>query len=364
MKDVVEKRKEPNLKVGVGARYTNIEILRIVASFMVVMLHVSANKWYGLDAELSEWAVLNLYDSAVRSCVPLFFMMSGMLFLNREKMTPLSKVLNSSVLKLLVVYIFWALLYAVDTIGVRELFAGQSSYKELVGLLVEGKYHLWFLPVMIGIYLLMPVMFAIKEYKNGKYVFYTLILFFVFAILLPTIRQIPVETNYLVEILGKVRYELSGFSGYFLLGYYLSKRDYSKTRKSVLLILLVLIIGGATAIGRAHAIGQGEPSDILYGYMMLPVFLEAILIFVVFLKIKPNISGRASKIITTISKCTLGIYLIHPFLIEQLNAKFGINTLSFNTWISVPAISILVFVVGTLVILVLSKIKIVNKWLI
>ena len=347
-----------------GGRHTNIDILRIVASFMVIVIHVSASEWYSTDVDSAEWAIMNFYDSAVRSCVPLFFMMSGVLFLDREKMLPISKLLKNNILKLVIVYIAWALLYAIDTIGIKAFLTAPDSWDKIIAMIISSKYHLWFLPTMIGVYLLVPFMFALKEYENGKYISYAVLIFFVFAVFAKTMGVIPFQAAHVAKMLGNIRYELVGFSGYFLLGYFLSKKKCPRIRKSLLLFVLLLVIGVATFIGRTHAISVGEPTGILYGYMMLPVFLEAVLIFIIFFNMKLEVSDKIASFIASVSKCTLGIYLLHPFIIEHLKSWFGITTVSFNVWLSVPIISIIIFVVGMLVTFGLLKIPVVNKWLV
>lgn len=65
-------------------RRVEYDLLRITACMMVVMLHVSAFYWTKLSPNCTEWKVINLYDSFVRSSVPLFFLLSGVLFLSKE----------------------------------------------------------------------------------------------------------------------------------------------------------------------------------------------------------------------------------------------------------------------------------------
>lgn len=75
-----------------STRQLHYDLLRIFASFMVVMLHVSAFYWDKIQPQTEQWMALNLFDSAVRSCVPLFFMLSGAFLLAKE--LPLNKLLG------------------------------------------------------------------------------------------------------------------------------------------------------------------------------------------------------------------------------------------------------------------------------
>lgn len=69
---------------------------------MVIILHVSASRWYSVDVYSTEWEVFNLYDSAVRSCVPIFFMLSGKLYLSKSKMISIKELVGNKILKLFI----------------------------------------------------------------------------------------------------------------------------------------------------------------------------------------------------------------------------------------------------------------------
>lgn len=59
-----------------------IDNLRALACMMVVMIHSSTSLVVNFSAiHTAEWTVANLLNSASRVCVPLFFMISGALFL-------------------------------------------------------------------------------------------------------------------------------------------------------------------------------------------------------------------------------------------------------------------------------------------
>lgn len=62
-----------------------IDNLRAVACIMVVMIH--ATTYYvtsGAQVGEANWDIANLLNSASRACVPLFFMISGYLFLVKK----------------------------------------------------------------------------------------------------------------------------------------------------------------------------------------------------------------------------------------------------------------------------------------
>ena len=343
-------------------RIQSLDVLRIVASFMVVMLHVSADKWNSVDVNQLTWKVFNLYDSAVRSCVPIFFMISGATMLGRKDMIPLPQLMKKNMLKLFIVYIAWSALYAIFDVGLRAVFSWQEI-PTIIARTIGSHYHLWFLRTLIGVYLLYPVLFIVKSYHDGKYVPYCCALFFIFAVVIYTILLYPFEST-LPQMLNRFGYELTGYSGYFLFGYYLTKKELPKLKTIYLLPLLFIIIGVSAKIGEVYSVSRGGPSDILYGNMSLPVFLEAIIIFILFKKIKFDLTEKFSAVIQTISKGTLTIYLLHPFLLEHFEKWFGLTTLSMNAWVSVPVICILIFTICLLISLVLTKLPLIKTWLV
>ena len=74
-------------------RNYGIDLLRIIAMYIIV-LHVSASKWYDTPVKDFNWQIYNLYDSLVRWAVPIFVMLSGMFFLNPEKFIPTSNIIK------------------------------------------------------------------------------------------------------------------------------------------------------------------------------------------------------------------------------------------------------------------------------
>jgi surface polysaccharide O-acyltransferase-like enzyme len=67
-------RKEAGRDIG-------FDVIRVMASVMVVVIHVSASLFYRFEAG---WVAANFYDSLSRSAVPLFFMISGALLVPRD----------------------------------------------------------------------------------------------------------------------------------------------------------------------------------------------------------------------------------------------------------------------------------------
>ena len=87
------------MKMG---RLVKYDILRIVSSFAIVLLHVSASYWNVVDVHGTEFQVMTIYNSLTRFAVPVFFMLSGLFLVSPQKE-------NSAVIKrvLKIIFLFY-----------------------------------------------------------------------------------------------------------------------------------------------------------------------------------------------------------------------------------------------------------------
>ena len=89
-----------------------MDCLRVLAAAAVILLHVAAKQWHTVDIRGGDWLLLCLFNGSVRWCVPLFVMISGALFLNPEKEISLRDLYGKYILRLLVAYFVWGVVYA------------------------------------------------------------------------------------------------------------------------------------------------------------------------------------------------------------------------------------------------------------
>ena len=346
-------------------RRFDLDCLRIFACFMVIIVHASTQWWYVEDPGSIQWKIYNLYNSAVRSSVPVFVMLSGELFLNKSELS-IKRLFRKNIWKLLVVYCLWALFYGVDSLGLKEALKPENFFT-LFQQIAYPKFHLWYLPTLIGIYIMIPIFWVAAKQKKNIYLEYACGMFFVFAIMRTTVLNVFESHETIKTILNVIPYELCGLSGYFITGYMLAeKKEYLvKIKTRYLLSLLAIIVIVTAKVEEYRAVSFGDLRGAYYANNVLPTFLEAAIIFVLFLKIPSDVADSKTKcIISRISEYTLFIYLIHVFILEHLNSWFGISTASFNALISVPAVSVLVFGISLVLAFLFEKIPIVGKWMI
>lgn len=347
------------VEVTAPARDVRYDLLRITAAFMVVLLHTAGAKWSAVPYNSFDWAVLNVYDSLVRSAVPLFFMLSGAFLLKKE--IPLKRLWLKKILPLLLIYAVWSILYAVDAIGLTSLF--KTPFSEFLLSATRGSYHLWFLPTLIGLYILQPILHAFTRFADGKYVPYLISCFVIFRIVRETLFAFFGAHESLSLLLTKIPVECTEYAGYILLGYYLANQKRIRVKPAVALTAFFGTAFLAAACGQLHSHLIGTASDILYSSYTLPVFAEAVLLFLCFSNIRPKriAHSKASAAIEKASALTLGIYLIHPFILTHLEQNLHISPLSFTPVLSVPVIAILAALLSGGITFVMLKIPVVKR---
>ena len=117
------------------------------------MLHVSA-AYVFKGVESRDFWVGNLFDSASRAGVPLFVMISGALMLDENYVFAKEKWFRH-ILKLLCFFLFWSVAYAVLYPFIKH---EEINLLNAVRSILKGHYHLWFIPMIIGLYLMIPLL--------------------------------------------------------------------------------------------------------------------------------------------------------------------------------------------------------------
>lgn len=194
-------------------RTVYFDYLRIFAAFMVVILHVSAQN-FGTDVNGFAWQTFNFFDSIARWSVPVFVMISGALFLEKE--IPIRKLYLKYIFKLAVSFIVWSVVYVL-------FFYEYTNGLNLVKALISGHFHMWFILMLIGLYICVPIIKMLAD--NEKIMKYYMLLAFVFAFFIPWVETLAYDfANMWMDAL---RCDVSfmhmdmvtGFVSYFVLGY-------------------------------------------------------------------------------------------------------------------------------------------------
>lgn len=343
-----------------------IECLRIAASLAVVILHVGSSVTGAVPVQTSAWQGLNFWCSVTRFGVPVFFMISGLLYLDPLKEVELGRLYKKNIGKLFAAHWFWMLFYGFWNVIVY--WGNRGSAKEILKesiktAVLSPPAHMWYLPALIGILMICPVLRLVTEKEDPKLLEYIIILCFVFGILRNTILlfEMP-HQDMLSSVINSISPELTaGWAGIYFLGFYLYKYKLSQKKEYDLYFLGIFSVTAATVLNAGRALRMGTATNDFCNNLTLFSVLYAAAVFVFFMKYKWD--RLPSGFILNISRCTLGIYLIHPCWIDIFE-KLGITGISYNTWFMVPALGLLIFLMSWLSILILKRIPIAGKWIV
>ena len=318
-------------------RITYIDYLKVLATFCVIVIHVCATAWHETEPSSSNWMMIHLYDSLARWCVPAFVMASGALFLVRD--IPIKELYVKYIAKLVIAYVGWGLFYGV--------FSSRAVMDVLIHT-ITGHYHLWFLPMMIGVYMLIPVFRLLT--KREDVLKYTIILLVVFSLVLPSfmnLRNVFLGKNDVFTALDQLLSGFSpvgvaGFSVYYLMGYYLHRHEVSGKKKAVIYTFgaLGFLYTFFVTLSAIHM--TGEVTEVFYDYLSINVFAMTIAVFVALQSLAYR-NARCNSVIATVSKCCFTVYLVHPVVINVLKRVLGLSVSSFRAGFSVIVIAGIVF---------------------
>ena len=336
-------------------RKTYLDVLRICAAYAVVLLH-TISKMIGGPLRNT----LLVYDGTVRWAVPTFVMISGTIFLNPEMIVKTKTLIRKNVFGKLFILYFWTALYCLWDVIINGKGTGY-----VVQTMITGYWHLWFLHMIVGLYLITPLLRKIAADMEAirYYLLIALLFSFVFSFAIVIFEHISFFDKNIIELV-KSNYEnlnvkfVLGYTPYFLLGYYLDKVFIPpKWRRGIyflgLLGFLMNIFGNLWLSEEAIV----PPFD---EGIQVPVLLQCIGIFVF---AKYNVSKYDSSILKLLSKFTFGVYLVHILIREVLDKFFHLNAATYRFVLWAPFLALVIFLVSMVVSAIINNIPVIKNYI-
>ena len=289
--------------------------LRVFATYSVMVIHASAGLLYQPMFGMVWWTG-NILDGATRFCVPAFLMLTGALLLPKD--STLSEFIKRRFTRILIPFLFWSAVYIIYHLTQLEPLGSFGTVKWLYKQILRGaSFHLWYIYMIIGIYLFIPIIGKWARQATEKEVLYFLSIWIVTL----CINQ-PALTAY---IPGFGLLYFSGYLGYVVLGYYLTDPRFEWHKKIARFSWLFVISGIAiTILGTYYLSYLTKTVRVdFYSYIILNVMLAVTGIFLLF-KNRKNTTFKTHPLIAFLSKYSFGIYLVHVLVLTLL-AKVGIS---------------------------------------
>ncbi|WP_420175922.1 acyltransferase [Luteococcus sp. OSA5] len=295
---------------GHQPRTAHLDLLRCAAAVAVVLVHASGLEWGLAVIGSAGWRNLTLLDAASRWCVPIFFMLTGALFLPRAAQPSWPSLVRRSLPRLVVAFLFWSLLYSLFALFLRgEALAADTIIQSLP----VSYYHLWFLPVMIGIYLLLPLLWWVFQNRPLSRM---LIVLWCLAMTLESIAHFD-GSGVLQRLLDQaLPPQLGGYAAFVLLGGLLATTSHRLDRRW-LATAVAVSIGGITALTLWESLRIADHVTTWFEYLTPLVTLGAAALFLLARSAEPWLQQRP-ELCQRLRRCgelTFGIYLLHPMVL-------------------------------------------------
>lgn len=345
------------------------DLLRIFATFAVICIHICGESctWEQKLFSDSIWNYLNIFDSFSRFSVPVFVMISGSFMLEKFNDIGIKTLYKKNVFRLICAFIVWNVFYtAFYVIKYVLIFHQPIDMNDIVHMLIEGDYHMWFIPMIIFLYAVTPFLYKICSDSKSEVYFLILASIPIFFGLLQEYIEIgPFYTLY--ENAGMEF--VSGYTVPFVLGHYLTKQDITKKYRIVIYLLAIvsLLITIVSAYIYFTATPDADPNKTpyVYEYLSPNVLIMSVALFILFKYnfSKIRFSEKLTKAIIKLSSLTFGIYLVHLFFVKIFLVT-PVTVESIHPLISVPLLTLIVFVLSAFTSWVISKIPVLKKYII
>lgn len=314
-------------------RIVFLDYLRAVACFMVILVHCIEPFYLGGEgtyiASHSDACWVAFVNSFLRVAVPLFVMTSSYLLMPLT--TDAKTFYRRRFQRVVIPFIVWSIAYAFIPMwgSGGEVAVGDNLAQLSVNLMWHSG-HLWFVYMLIGIYLFMPILSPWLERvsKRGEEAF---IAVWLFATAVPFFRELALDVRGSAEVWGEASwnefgllYYFSGFIGYVVVAHYIRKYVEWGVAKSLAVALPMIVVGyAATALPFYLQLPDSYPInesvdlavklELSWDFATTGAALMTLGVFLLFKLIKRPC--KVYPLFYELSRLSYGVYLLHMFVL-------------------------------------------------
>ncbi len=347
-----------------------VDLLRIMACLAVLVSHSCDPFVAQAGNNPGEYLAGVSWGSLVRWCVPLFVMISGVLLLPVKQ--DMGTFYKRRLKRILLPLVFWSLLLPVLFYGYLAVVpsaspcidpadhTGAATLKKLYTFVFNFNYDtipFWYLYMLLGLYLLMPILGAWLVQTSKRDIERVLALWGV-SLFIPYIQLAAPGLGYGGNggnggLLGVCDwnafgtfYYFSGFAGYLVLARYLVRYPLNWDWRLTWVASGVCFAAGyaATLYGfllTYEITGQFAYCEVVWGFCSPNVLLMTLGVFLPVQKMKLSPSPHLSEV----AALTFGIYLCH-FIVVQMGYDLIHPNVPVSAWLQIPLIALGSFLVS------------------
>ena len=341
-----------------------IDLLRVFAIVGVVLCHCTENIYhFKMDdiVQLSSQSRMFFFTSFClgRLSVPLFLLISGMLLLAKQyDREGITRFYKRNWLQLVICSIIWCAIYELN-----EIFYFHASITPLQ--FIEGLFFIreirmpqgWYLPMILGAYLLVPFVASLFGKYNTKVVVVPLLVLSIYAFCYTPFNIIQrihdPKTN--LKLMFTMGSSAIAYMLYMVYGQ-IVRRGYLKRIRTF--IIVILSIGSFVSLVLFQEwVYQGNYAYNVW-YDNILVLITAVCVFETFSRIRKI---PLYQFVKFISKYSFSIYLVHYLVLWRILEK--IISLSLSKPLTVIMLTVSTLVISFIISYIISKIPKVGNFI-
>jgi surface polysaccharide O-acyltransferase-like enzyme len=283
-----------------------IDVLRIAATCMVLVLHLCIRplEQYGVTDGFNWYAAVIIRNITTVS-VPLFFMMSGYLYLQKDSIT-IATFLKKRCVLIIVPFFVWSYIFTLQPYIMQGAVPPLSVIKQ--PFIQPAMFHLWFMYPLIALYLCVPLIHAMCRNLNDDLARYALILWVGFS------GVVGYGMSFQLFPSAFQPQFISAIVGYFIAGCMIIRFHF----KPAYLVLLILVIMLVMIIGTIHSTNQQHPVfSAFYELTVAHVMVLSLAVFWLCYHYRDKMPDYAWLRYAS-HRCYF-VYFVHPLFIMLVN---------------------------------------------
>ncbi len=331
------------------SRIYSFDVMRIVAVLSVVLIHAADGFLNPAYNDTAGFMAANFFDSIARLAVPIFLMISGALMLDEDKDITLKKMLRST-WNLFLLLVVWSVLYAIFDQGASHFLKDKPfSIINLIRAIFQGHFHLWYLFMLIGLYLITPLLRLFIKRENMKMVGYYLLLVLIIYFCVPFINyfvnRITGSEDVVSTYVDQYRFCFgSQFLTFYILGWFLTNLEVFRKGRNILYGCGLLGVAATILFTQLFYDYPTKITNYFHTVAALPNLFYSVAVFIaIYYGFKDkDLSGH--PVLMMMSRLSFGVYIVHSAILSIcLELTSFIDVVALQIFLSFVCASILSF---------------------
>ena len=355
-------------------RRVELDIARSFAIICVLLCHatesiylLNKNGWARLSNQSRIFMIVSF--TIGRLGVPIFLFLTGALILKKSFETDddVFKFYKKNLASLIITNSIWIVIYNIYFLinNQKDIVTNEFIIKELLLIKQVPLKHMWYFPVIIGLYIGLPFVSKIIKTFSKKALSILMVLIFISAFVLPMINVIlaiiGIKDAY-VSLLN-ISFLGGAYGLYVVVGYFLDSRSEHNRKTSIFIVMISILCFIITCLFQMLSYSKlSKKIDVYNVWYNFPFLLVCVAgIFKIIVNIDTSkMNEKIVSFFTFISKTSLATFFLHIIIINIITPH--IASLKMMMPMKVVLLAGSTFLICVILESLLCKVKIVSKY--